>query len=109
MDVAPACCERVITVAASDINDTKAWFSNDGVSLPVVPGGSDVHAGSPDINGGTINGTSMATPHVASFAAYLLGFDGTLTPAKIAAIIDAKAFDGILSGVREFFCSMLRV
>jgi len=30
--------------------------SSVGVSLLVVPGGSDVHAGSPDINGGTIIG-----------------------------------------------------
>ena len=27
IDVTPAHCERVITVAASDINDTKAWSS----------------------------------------------------------------------------------
>jgi len=30
--------------------------SVDGVGLPVVPGGSDLHSGSPDINGGTIIG-----------------------------------------------------
>jgi len=45
----------------------------------------------------------MATPHVAGFAAYLLGLDSTLTPAQIAAIINKKALDGVLSGVRQFF------
>ena len=56
-----------------------------------------------------MSGTSMATPHVAGFAAYLLGLDSSLTPAKIAEIIKEKARDGILSGVREFFRSTLHV
>ena len=51
----------------------------------------------------------MACPHVAGFAAYLLGLDSSLTPAKIAAIINDKALDGVISGVREFFHSTSRV
>ena len=51
----------------------------------------------------------MATPHVAGFAAYLLGLDSSLTPAKIAEIIKEKARDGILSGVRKLFRSTLHV
>jgi len=45
----------------------------------------------------------MATPHVAGFAAYLLGFDSTLTPAQIAAIIDEKSLKDVISGIREYF------
>ena len=32
--------------------------SADGLSLPVIPGGSDVHAGGPDTNAGTIIGVA---------------------------------------------------
>jgi hypothetical protein len=51
----------------------------------------------------------MATPHVAGFAAYLLGIDGSLTPAQIAKLIGDKALNGVLGGVREFFCFMLHI
>jgi len=45
----------------------------------------------------------MATPHVAGFAAYLLGIDSTLTPAQIAKIIGDKSLKNVLGGVRESF------
>jgi len=45
----------------------------------------------------------MATPHVAGFAAYLLGLDSALTPDQIAAMIDEKSLKGVLTDVREFF------
>lgn len=37
------------------------------------------------------SGTSMATPHVAGFAAYLLGLDSSLTVEEIKAAIDCYA------------------
>ena len=38
-----------------------------------------------------ISGTSMATPHVAGFVAYLYGLDSTLTVEEIEAAIDCYA------------------
>jgi len=44
----------------------------------------------------------MATPHVAGFAAYLLGLDNSLNSARIVAIINERALDDVITGVREF-------
>ena len=44
----------------------------------------------------------MATPHVAGFAAYLLGLDSSLTPASVDSTIKSKALTGVLSGVRKY-------
>ena len=47
-------------------------------------------------------GTSMATPHVAGYAAYLLTLDSSLTPAAIDSTIKSKALKNVLSDIREF-------
>ena len=44
----------------------------------------------------------MATPHVAGYAAYLLGLDSSLSPTDIASCIDGTALNGVLSDIREF-------
>jgi len=44
----------------------------------------------------------MATPHVAGFAAYLLGLDSSLTPASIDSTIKSNALTGVLSGIRKY-------
>ena len=52
----------------------------------------------------------MATPHVAGFAAYLLGLDSSLTPDQIAETIDKLSLKNVLGNVRECFfapCHML--
>ena len=43
----------------------------------------------------------MATPHVAGFAAYLLGLDSSLTPASVDSTIKSKALTGVLTGIRK--------
>ena len=108
-DFSPARVERVITVAASTIDDTKADLSNYGAPVNIWAAGVNIIStrtgGETEIR----KGTSMACPHVAGFAAYLLGLDKSLTPIKIAAIINEKALDGILKRVREFFRSTSRI
>ena len=68
----PARVPAAITVAASDTNDNFASFSNRGKCIDIIAPG--VAITSAWLNGGvnTINGTSMAAPHVAgAIARYL--------------------------------------
>ena len=99
----PARVEQAITVAASNIDDERTYFSNFGAPVNVFAAGLNVISTWNDGGTNMISGTSMATPHVAGFAAYLLGLDSSLTPAQIAAIIDEKSLKNVLSNVREFF------
>jgi len=95
----PARVRQAITVAASTIQDTKATFSNWGAPVDIWAAGLNVISTWNDGKTKMISGTSMATPHVAGFAAYLLGIDSSLTPAQVAKLIDTKSLKNVLTGV----------
>jgi cerevisin len=71
--VSPASEPSVCTVGATSPNDTLTAWSNYGPLVDILAPGLDIT--STWIGGGiqTIDGTSMATPHVVGLAAYLLG------------------------------------
>src|SRR5262249_37159754 len=87
-DAPPSNAPNVIAVAATDINDALAGFSDWGAN--------SVHLAAPGVgivstvrNGGyaSFSGTSMATPHVAGTANLILSACPSLTTAQLKAAI----------------------
>jgi|GEM_PF-1353892 len=68
----PACYESVISVAAIDNADEKAYFSNYGGSVDVAAPGVDILSTVPGNQYVLSSGTSMAGPHVAGVAGLLI-------------------------------------
>lgn len=95
----PASEASAYTVGATDSSDRLATFSNYGTVVDILAPGVSVL--STWLNGGTnsISGTSMASPHVAGLAAYLLAFEGKKTPAALSARITALSLRNKITGL----------
>ncbi|CAO3597125.1 unnamed protein product [Absidia cylindrospora] len=98
----PASAENAITVGASTISDDRAYFSNFGRCTDVFAPGLNIESiwrGSKYARN-TISGTSMASPHVAGLAAYLLSQEQEeVSPKEIKDKILALATKGALTDV----------
>lgn len=95
----PARAVNALTVGATTNTDARASYSNFGSCLDVfAPGSSILSAwiGSTTATA-TLNGTSMASPHVAGVAAVLLGAQPSLTPAEVAASLLGSATTGVVT------------
>ncbi|CAH0015024.1 unnamed protein product [Clonostachys rhizophaga] len=102
-NTSPGSAPNAITVGAIDASDdTMASFSNYGSVVDVfAPGVSILSAGiTSDTATATMSGTSMASPHVAGLAAYLMGLEGLTTVAAVTDRIKALA-TGSGSAVRN--------
>ncbi|KFY19917.1 hypothetical protein V493_07797, partial [Pseudogymnoascus sp. VKM F-4281 (FW-2241)] len=95
----PASAPSAITVGATDSRDARASFSNYGAVLDIFAPGVNILSawiGSSSATN-TISGTSMATPHVAGLAAYLIGLEGLTSPSAVASRISSLATRNVVS------------
>ena len=100
----PASEPKACTVGASDEKDVIAEFSNFGKLVDVFAPGVGVESTVPGGSTEKMDGTSMASPHVAGFGAYLLGkgesIDGLCdTIAKSAIDVITGAPNGTTTGL----------
>ena len=96
----PAAAENAITVGASALDDSRAYFSNFGKCNDIFAPGLSILStwiGSKyAVN--TISGTSMASPHIAGLLAYYLSLQPSADSAyAVAEITPKKLKENILS------------
>ncbi|KAI8915471.1 peptidase S8 and S53 subtilisin kexin sedolisin [Powellomyces hirtus] len=98
----PANLARVITVAASTSADSRASFSNFGTCVTMFAPGLRIRSAwsSAADAFNILDGTSMASPHIAGAAAIALSQNPRLTPAEVQTAIFNAGVDGRLTGLR---------
>ena len=114
-DYSPASCANVISVAATDRQGNRAYYSNYGSVVDVAAPGGETDSVTANgilstLNSGTkgastenyasYQGTSMAAPHIAGLAALMKSANASLTPAQIESAIKAnvRTLPGTCSG-----------
>lgn len=97
-DRCPANVEGCITVAAHDNSDAYPYFTNTGDVVDITAPGVNIR--SARMGGGytTMDGTSMATPHVAAVVGMLKSVNPDLTVQEVTAIIKNNARAPHLTG-----------
>lgn len=100
-NVSPARSSAAITVGSTTSSDTRSSFSNYGSCVDIFAPGSSITSAWHTSNSAThtINGTSMASPHVAGIAALYLSGNTGASPAQVANAIINNASSGRLSGI----------
>jgi subtilisin family serine protease len=95
----PARAPSALTVGATNQYDQQAWFSNWGSCVDLYAPGEQIT--SAWLYGGTntIDGTSMASPHVAGVAALYLQGNPYATPATVGSAVLGSATPSRLSGL----------
>ncbi len=91
----PAALPNVVSVAAVDTDDNRAYFSAYGTWVDITAPGVNVlslHNGN-DSSYAYANGTSMAAPYVAAAAGLLTAADPSLTVTEIRNLLQATAED----------------
>jgi serine protease len=97
----PASVAAAITVGATTSADAQASYSNSGSCVDLWAPGSAIYSAwnTDNYAMSTLNGTSMATPHVAGAAALYLQTNPGASPATVAQALISNSTSGALSGL----------
>ncbi len=89
----PGRAANALTVGATTSTDARASYSNYGTCLDLFAPGSGIMSSwyTSDTATASLNGTSMATPHVAGVAALYLQANTAAAPATVASALTASA------------------
>jgi len=94
----PASASNVLTVAASTSSDAKSSFSNYGSCVEVYAPGSSITSAWIGSATKTINGTSMASPHVAGVGALYKATYGDASSSTINSWIVNNSTTNVITG-----------
>lgn len=97
----PASAPSAITVAASDIRDAFATFSNFGSCTDIIAPGEGINSAgnTSDTEMRNATGTSMASPYVAGAAALYLQLNPSAPPAAVNTALLATSMQNRITGV----------
>jgi subtilisin family serine protease len=101
----PASEPSACTVGATTPDDSLASFSNTGSLVDVLAPGSQIVSAWPGGGEKTLQGTSMASPHVAGIAAYFLGLGRSAS--GLCEYIASASLEGAISGVSSSTANLL--
>jgi len=98
-NISPARVAQALTVGATTATDARATYSNIGSCVDLFAPGSGITSAwwSSDTAINTLDGTSMATPHVAGIAALYLQSHASALPAEVANALNNNATANLVS------------
>ncbi len=99
----PAALATVIAVASHDADGSLSPFSSQGPQVDVAAPGSSIVSTFPGAQWRLMQGTSMATPHVAGTVALMLGAGRERSPEQVRALIRSSALDAGAPGFDDGF------